>query len=271
MVSLGPVPLSLILIILLFIPGVIGLDLYYRYSQRSTSLTRPQLLVYSAAVGVLSLLLLYLSSPLTFGVLTRIGSFVGEFGTVKETDLVDLSISQLVVFYTLHVVVSGGLGIFVGSRNRAENADRREPWEYGFGKVPKDGETIEVLTANGVVVSGEYNEAAWDDSRRELFLDDPYEIEYDGDSTVTKKDMGRSVILQEASISQVIFVEKDPDRKIASTDEEVDSGEKSEDTELPDSIRELLDMDEQATFADFEQRLHEEDWEWGVKEEDKSS
>ncbi|WP_257300243.1 DUF6338 family protein [Haloarchaeobius sp. FL176] len=224
MANPGTVPISILSIILLVVPGLLGLELYYRFSKKTESLSRIQWIVYSSLLSISSLLLIYITTPHHFEFInSSSANIVGAWNIATETEISELSVSALVSFYVLHIFAAGTAGLLIGIVDnkvihRGESLDRREPWHYAFDLVPNDQEAVEVIMEDQTVIEGRYNEAAWDESRRELFLDDPYEIIYtsDGERRLQEIDLGRSIILKEEAISWVVFTKEDPDREKAS-------------------------------------------------------
>jgi hypothetical protein len=222
-------PVSLLILVLLILPGLIGLDLYYQFSKRTSSLSRTQLLVYSTGVSLLSTVLLYFSTSFSYEFILELASWFENWASpVTGPDLNDLRISEALLFYFSHILLAGVIGAGVGFYRRDENSDRREPWHYAFNVVPNDGESLEVITKDGMTVEGEFNESAWDEGRRELYLDDPYEVVYEkrDDPDPDRHDLGRSILLHEESIRHVLFTNKDPDRQNVE-DDSVDDEQRS--------------------------------------------
>jgi len=213
------VPFRLIGVILLFAPGLLALDLYYRFTQQTSSLSRVQLIVYSSLVSIASILLLYVATPAYLGTLLSISNDIsGQFNLASVDDFSGITIANIVSLYALHVIFAGVIGIAVGKtidkRSDAER-DRREPWHYAFAVVPSDGEELEVIMGDGTVIHGEFNKRAWDSTRRELYLDNPSEVNYgQGNADIESEiSLGRSILLQEEAISRIIFTEEDPQRE----------------------------------------------------------
>lgn len=65
MQNFGTLPLNFVYILLLIVPGLIGIDLCLQFSKTGEQ-TRIQTVVYSVGVSLLSIGLLYVSSPLFF-------------------------------------------------------------------------------------------------------------------------------------------------------------------------------------------------------------
>lgn len=235
MVSPGEVPISLLSILLLIGPGLIGLDLYFRFSGKNSSLSRLQLVVYSAAVSVASILLLYLTTPIYFPLLSSASNDVAsQLGIITESELSQLKIPNIISLYLFHFFLAGifGAGMGYAANERSDKElDRRDAWQYAFEAVPEDGEQIEVVMEDNTTIQGQFNEKAWDADQRELFLEDPSEVEYEenGSSIDHCHDLGRSILLKEEAISRIVFTKDDPQSEMDPEDAETDSG--SEETQ----------------------------------------
>lgn len=257
------VPLSLLAIVLLFVPGLVGLEVLLRTSQRRRSYSRTHLIVYSSILSMGSLFCLYVLTPIYFdGVVAFTDSIVDTLGIVTFSDGFSLSGANLVALYVLHVGFACGIG-WIGGKvidwRQGGNRDRREPWHYAFSVVPSAGEEIEVVLHDGTIVHGSFNEEAWDESRRELYLDDPEEIVYadDGSGIEERTPLGRSILLHEQAIIQVVFIEQDPQRDIAELLDRVQGAlDEVEDAERIDLFGEAID---QLGLEDFESSESSED------------
>lgn len=267
----GTLPISLLTIILLVVPGLLGLDLYYRLAEKSTSLSRVQWIVYSVITSLSSLFLLYF---LTFFYLGTVEStsetIAATLGIATVSELSELSVPTFVSLYVFHILVAMGLGAGLGWWKKSEYEDRREPWHYAFDETQQDGEEMEVVTSDGTVIQGEYNRTAWDDSQRELFLHDPYEIIYSADGSKREKkiDLGRSIIVMEESISRVVFIEEDPNQERVSrlAEQEDDEGSQFDDEtprriseDVPEGLTAVLEdvFGEQAQLSRFSEEKGE--------------
>lgn len=257
MASSGNLPLSVITIILLIAPGLLGIDIYFRVSKRSDSLSRIHWIAYSSVVSLVSLIALYLLTPLYF---RRVRDFTN---TVAQTSnmvtighLSNITLANALSFYLIHLILAGVLGIIIGLLDDKvihsdRSLDRRDAWQYAFNVVPSDGEEVEVTMTDGTVIQGEYNEQAWDGKHRELFLENPYEVVYsEGGGEVTERhDLGRSTLLHERSLSRIVFTEEDPYSEKA---EEIStSGEEA--PELPEELESFIQKaDPEAKLMQFE-------------------
>lgn len=230
MASPGRVPISLLTILLLVGPGLIGLDLFFRVTDKNRSLSRVQLIVYSATVSVASILLLYFFTPFYFTGLSAFSSNLAtDVGTVTETELSELKIANIVSLYLIHFALAGILGAglgYVANRRSEKERDRRDAWQYTFEDVPTDGEQIEVVLRDETTIQGQFNEKAWDEQQHELFLEDPAKVEYKEWSNKLEHsvDLGRSILLHEESISRVIFPKDDPQSEKDPADDDTKSG-----------------------------------------------
>jgi len=247
--ALGRIPLGLLTIILLVLPGLLALDIYFRVSKKSRSYSRIKWIGYSTGVSLASLLVLYSTSPLYFsGLASWAPEFEQTVGLVTRSQMKGSSGLETISLYLLHVGIATVLGTSAGVLDRfglnrnSPPRDRREPWSYAFNQIPADGETIEVVVNDGTIIQGDFNRTAWDDSQRELFLDDPYQVEYfDNGATIKdRQDLGRSMLLKEETISRVVFIEEDPDTTtINQIEEELEFDDSF--SKLVESVDDLLE------------------------------
>lgn len=130
--------------------------------------------------------------------------------------------------------------------------DRREPWRYAFETVPQPGELIEVVTSDGTIIHGDFVEAAWDENRRELFLDNPSEINYKDDGVTIEKEvpLGRNILLLRQSIEYVVFPETDPQSGLI---DEFDEDKLDVLKEQLDDIGYIEEASGQSSVEDFEE------------------
>jgi hypothetical protein len=214
--GVGAAPLNVIVLILLFVPGIIGMDLYYFTAQKRNPLTRSRRLIYSTAISAVSLLVLYIASPVYFDAgSTIIGRTAAESNIVTQEELANLALPVGTVFYLSHATLAGLGGALAGRIIRtvsSSDSDPREPWHYAFEQSGSD-ERIEVLLTDDRIIHGTFDQAAWDSSQRELFLNDPEEITYNSDGTdiESRNSLGRSLLVMGDSITQVVFLEQDPE------------------------------------------------------------
>jgi len=252
MASLGTLPVSLLTILLLVVPGLLGIEFYYLLSKKNASLTRIQWVVYSTFVSIISLLTLYFASPLYYEFIDGLATDTAtNLNIVSEEQILALTLPVLLTLYLLHVVISSGGSALIGLGvdkilHRGRSLDRRQPWHYAFNEVPSHGEEIEVVMNDETVIQGEFNETAWDENRRELFLDNPYEVVYsqDGGERITQHDLGRSILLREEAISRVIFTIEDPDQeRTQAISEEKENGpiDQTEGYESPKKLEGILE------------------------------
>lgn len=219
MASLTTFPITLLTLLLLLTPGLMGLRLFYEASKRKSSLTRTRLIVYSSVLSGVSVFVLYVISHLllnSFVPLTE--GLADSLNIVSGSDLEAISLPGAVGLYLTHITLTVFLGTVIGRGYRAckfryhnELLDRREPWEFIFTKSPRDGEWVEVTLSGGDIIQGRFNKRAFDAEERELFLDDPHRVEYSGQEPQDKReDLGRSIYLHPDAIQQVVTLEDDP-------------------------------------------------------------
>ncbi|ADB60296.1 hypothetical protein Htur_1408 [Haloterrigena turkmenica DSM 5511] len=258
MTSATRIPISLLAIILLLVPGLVALEIYYRRTGKQSKLSRIQWVVFSVFLSLFSLLLLYVSTPIYFDQLTDIvESLSTSLNIVNDEELFSMSIPIMTVFYIIHVGVSLVIGRVIGELddrclNPDRVLDRRPPWQYAFDEA--NSEEIEVKLRDGTVIQGQFNEAAWDKEEHELYIEDPYEVEYDGEELVGDPiDLGRSILLKGSAITHVLFTEEDPYTEMEINSEEIA-------TEIEGELDEILhDLGEQAELSSFEIQAEEEE------------
>lgn len=207
-------PLSLLTIVLLVVPGVLALEYYARRAGKRFQLGRIERIVYSVTFSLASLALLYLFSPFYFdGTTGWLAGFAKEYGFASVDSIGGLGIPEGSVLYVSQVLLALGLAHvsgFVVSWRADEDLDPRPPWQYAFNETEQ--EVIEIGMKSGKVVRGGFNEAAWESTGQDLYVDDPEEIHYDeGEETRDPTDIGRSILITESAIDYVSFVTEDPD------------------------------------------------------------
>lgn len=224
----GRLSIGVSAIILLLVPGLVALVLYFRISNRRDELTRIQWLTFSIAISLISLFLLYISTPIHFDwITTLIDETVGE-PLVADKELLELSFPVLISFYIFHVIITMIIGAGSGwFDNRFWSADqvldRRAPWKYAFDEA--EDEEVEVTLEDGTVIRGQFNEAAWTKDDRELYLEAPSIIEYeDGEDGREEEliEIGRSVLLKESSMAYVVFTESDPETEFEPSEDAIE-------------------------------------------------
>jgi len=249
MVSPTSLPLSLLTIILLVVPGLVGLELYYRRTSKRSNLSRTQRIVYSTFISISSIVLLYLLTPIYFEWLdSTIQLVTNKVNIATGDEISSISIPTFTVLYLVHIFLTLGLGLVVGIvdakyLNPDRVLDRRPPWKYAFDEAKS--EEIEVVLNDGTMIRGQFNEAAWAKDEQELYIEDPEEIEYEGEDLASDPvDIGRSVLLTESAISHILFVEEDP-----GVDRETDSELENQVKETLDNL--LRDVGEQEKLDEF--------------------
>lgn len=226
MPEIGSLSLNLVATVLLLVPGIVSLDLYFFASNQRPTLSRTRLVVYGSGISVLSLYLLFIAST---SYMPHFGGTTDPRNFITTSKLASFSLAQVALLYVVHAALSSLLGFAVGWGNRHDGADRREPWAYAFDEAPSENEELDVTLANGQIIRGIFNEEAFDQRQRELFLDDPYKV---NPETRDSSDLGRSIMIPESAISYITFSE-DPNTE---TIRSVDVEDVEVDTELLDAI-----------------------------------
>lgn len=227
--GLGTGGFNLLYIILLLVPGILGIDLYLRFSKKRGEYSRLRAIVYSIGLSITSLTILYLLSFVHFSYISNYtDKFASGLGLVTGEEISSLSLVNVISFYLLHVIVAAlfGLGMGFGDDkilNSEKKNDRREPWTYIFDEVSGDGEPIQIVTSDGELLEGSWSERAWSKTRQDLYIEDVVEVTFNEEEP-TKEPVGRGVYLHQQAISRVVFPENDPDTKSYGEAEHEESG-----------------------------------------------
>lgn len=207
MANPGTLPVTLVTILLLVAPGYLAVRVFLRAAERNDTLDRTGKIVWSSAASLVSLLLLYLLSPVHFEWVVAGGEILTEgFGVVTGAKLLGVSLSTGVLLYTEHLSVLFLLALLLGGVDKLrgdDDRDRREPWRYAFDDAGA-GE-IEVFLENGPHIRGEFDPSAWDSSRKGLYLRSPRSLS-DGETVP----LGQSMLVRSEWITGVVFPEDDP-------------------------------------------------------------
>lgn len=235
MANPGTLPITLVTILLLIAPGYIAIRLFLRRSERKRALDRTEKIVWSSAASLLSLLVIYATSPLHFGLVTDAGEFLlNSVGVVSGSKILGTSLPTGVLLYLLHLVVLFLGAFFVAEKDQQRRDDlysQRRPWYYAFNDLGE--EEIEVVLQDGSRISGQFVPAAWDPSIKDLFLEDPTRLESRG-----SEPLGRSILISSEDISAVAFVEEAPQN------ETVDAETSETAAEEIDKMRKLAEGDQ---------------------------
>lgn len=266
-------PLGVVTIVLLVAPGLIGLELYYRFSKKSNDLSRTRLLVYSAVVSLGSLVAMYAATPLYFDTVT--GSPPTALGEIRLLSLVSgsVSLSEGMLLYGIHVavaiVVGVGLGLFSDKVvYRGRDQEPRDPWVFGLEEQVGSDREIVVVLDDGSQFAGVYEEKLIASRENGLYIDNPRDItppentsqstrQGERDSTEERQgvqgidQLVGSAFFSPESIAGVFFVESDPQG-----DEAAESSESTR--RRPDEADEETEM-EQFSPEDTEVELVDAD------------
>ncbi len=236
MANPGTLPITLVTILLLIAPGYIAIRLFLRRSERKRTLDRTDKIVWSSAASLMSLFVVYATSPLHFGLVTDVGGFLlNSVGVVSGSKILGTSLPTGVLLYLLHLAVLF-IGAFLVAKKDQQRRDdlysQRRPWYYAFNDLGE--EEIEVVLQDGSRISGQFVPAAWDPSIKDLFLEDPTRSE-----SRESEPLGRSILISSEDISAVAFVEEAPQNETAKTAETSETA-----AEEIDKMREILNDDQ---------------------------
>jgi hypothetical protein len=157
--------------------------------------------------------------------------------------------------YVLHISITIGVAYLAGVVEDEvlypeRILDRRPPWPYAFEEGPS--EQIEVTLNDGSTIRGEFNKAAWDKNKQELYIEDPEEVRYtpSGELNGSPVDMGRSVLITKSALAYVTFTEEDPNTE---TGELFEESFETEMEQISQEIGETLDeIRDQKELGEFE-------------------
>ncbi|MFD1588476.1 DUF6338 family protein [Halorientalis brevis] len=253
MASPTSVPVSLLVILLLLAPGLVGLQLLFRFGQRNPSPSRTQWITWSTFVSLLSLSILYFTSGLYLTHTNELATtLVDRLGLVDINTLTGLGLADIVILYMTHLMLTLGGGVAMGKLYDSWNddpLDRREPWHYAFDEGTFDGESLDVYLEDGTILRGEFIKKAWDADQRDLYLEEPYEVveEADGED---ESDLGRSLLIQDSAISHVVFTKEDPDSERTEAVDVSDETMEQMENQLRDILNENIDEFENEDTTD---------------------
>ncbi|MFB6177796.1 MAG: DUF6338 family protein [Halobaculum sp.] len=242
MANPGTLPITLVTILLLVAPGYVAIRLFLRYSERKQPLDRTEKIVWSSAASLLSLFVLYVTSPIHYDFVTAAGEFLlDNAGIVSGTEILRTSLPTGVLLYLLHLALLLLGAVVVGRADLARRDDpysERRPWYYAFTDLGE--EQIEVVLQDGSRVSGQFVPAAWDPSSRDLILEEPVR-QTDG----VNEPLGRTILISSDDVSAVVFVEEDPNSEAV---EETEPSEEAEDS--LEKLREVAGLGENQDQSD---------------------
>lgn len=215
-------PVRFLAILLLAVPGLVGLEVYYRLAGRPNTLSRTRLVAFSTVVSLSSLLVLYLGSPLYLDRLVRATGDGALAGLPAVESLPVVPLPAVVLLYLLHSGVATAIGTAVGFMsdsllNRGIERDRRDPWSYAFQHHIGGTNEVVVVLDDGRRVAGSLVEAAWDGDTRELYVRGATLV---GDAG--EEPPGELVLFTEAAVSHVYFPERDPNWEAVSSGDRPD-------------------------------------------------
>lgn len=200
MVDVSPVSTDLIILILLLLPGLLGLKLFLYRADRIGGHSRLDAVVYSIGISMISVLLLYFAYALYLR------------GWPGFEDVQFSSLPLIIVLYLGHVGVStllGGLSGWIANRRFSGGRDtsRKEVWDYTFDEIYSDSR-VRVFTTDDSEIEGTIVRAGQPLQARDLILASPYEL-VDTETEDDKKaiSLGDYVYIHEQAVSHIGFFE----------------------------------------------------------------
>lgn len=200
MVDVFPVSTDLILLILLLLPGLLGLKLFLYRADRIGGHSRLDAIVYSIGISILSVLILYA----VYGAyLYRLPSF---------EDVQFSSLPLIIGLYLSHVGISTLLGELSGRiancrSTNGRDTSRKEIWDYTFDEIYSDSR-VRVFTTENSEIEGTVVRAGQPLQARDLILASPYElIDTDDEDNKRAIDLGDYVYVHEEAVSHIGFIE----------------------------------------------------------------
>jgi len=200
MVDISPVSTDLILLILLLLPGLLGLKLFLFRAERIDAYSRLDAIIYSIGISIISVLLMYAIYSV---ILWRFATF---------SDVRFSSLPPIIGLYLSHVGMSsllGEIGGRVANRRDTDGRDttRKEIWDYGFDDIYSDSR-VRVFTTEDSEIEGTVVMAGQLPQARDLILASPYElIDTEDDDNKRAIDLGDYVYIHEQAVSHIGFFE----------------------------------------------------------------
>lgn len=200
MVDISPVSTDLILLILLLLPGLLGLKLFLYRADRIGGHSRLDAIVYSIGISILSVLILYA----IYGIYLR---QLPRFEDVQFS-----SLPFIIGLYLSHVGVSTLLGELSGrivnwQFSSGRDTSRKEIWDYTFDEIYSDSR-VRVFTTSNSEIEGTVVRAGQPLQARDLILASPYElIDTDDEDNKRAIDLGDYVYVHEEAVSHIGFFE----------------------------------------------------------------
>ncbi|WP_122088737.1 DUF6338 family protein [Halalkalicoccus subterraneus] len=254
MVDVSALSTDLILLLLILLPGLLGLKLFLYRADRIGEYSRLDAIVYSAGISIFSLLILY-------------GFYAGWLGRLPDfTDIQFSSLPFIIGLYLGHIVISAILGevsSWVANRRFSNGRDktRKEIWDYTFDDIYSDSR-VRVFTSDNSEIEGTIVRAGQPVQARDLILASPYRLLNTGNNDKkTAISLGDYVYIHEEAVCYIgIFEDLNDDldlevlRELGYAPIEPRAAEKSDqkesDEELEEELRQELEGETNAEHSE---------------------
>jgi len=249
MVDISPVSTDLILLILLLLPGLLGLKLFLFRAERIDAYSRLDAIIYSVGISIISVLLMYGLYSIT---LRRLATFL---------DVQFSSLPLIIGLYLIHIGISSALGDGAGRVVNWKDTDgrdttRKEIWDYAFDDIYSDSR-VRVFTTEDSEIEGTVVMAGQLPQARDLILASPYElIDIEDDDNKRAIDLGDYVYIHEQAVSHIGFFEDLNDdldletlRQLGYAPVEPGSEKESDEEETDEELEEELQQELEETVG----------------------
>lgn len=200
MVDISALSTDLVLLLLLLLPGLLGLKLFLYRANRVGGHSRLDAVVYSAGISLFSLLILY---SFYAGSLQRLPDFA---------DIQFSSLPFIIGLYLGHIGISAILGELSGRVanwcfSNGRDKTRKEIWDYTFDEIYSDSR-VRVFTSDNSEIEGTIVRAGQPVQARDLILASPYRLlNTDNEDEKTAISLGDYVYIHEEAVSYIALFE----------------------------------------------------------------
>lgn len=240
MVDVSALSTNLVLLLLLLLPGLLGLKLFLYRADRIGGHSRLDAIVYSAGISLLSLLILY-------------GVYAGYLRSLPDfADIQFSSLPFIIGLYLGHIGISAILGELSGRVanqcfSNGRDKTRKEIWDYTFDDIYSNSR-VRVFTSDNSEIEGTIVRAGQPVQARDLILASPYRLLNTGnDDEKTAVSLGDYVYIHEDAVCYIgIFEDLNDDldlevlRELGYAPIEPGVGEQSDQEESDEELEEEL-------------------------------